>query len=671
MGETALGLLFSTVAEAWRPAPEISRADWCSQNLVLPASFSATPGLYDLDRYPYWRGVLDASEDPEVEKIVIEAATQVGKTTLLLAVMLAMAKLSPVPAMLGAPDKDALKELREKVYDLCEASKCLRDEIPPPRLRNDRWLDVARMRCYLAYARNTQSMSGKSCALVIKTEIDRWRRTKTHGNPSNIINQRVKAFYRSLIIEESAPSDEASEIDAAYLASDRRRFLCPCPRCNHFQELRFFPLKKGEQKGRGGVAGYRHEKTGKWLSPDEARERAFYVCEQGCKIASEQKAPMVREGIWVPLGQSIDKRGKITGQPKRSKRVWGGRLGSIYADPVSFGRISAEYLESREDQAKLQVFFNDWLALKWTKKAKTPKWRELWQRLRGPLKPGIAPSWAVFLTAGVDVGERYCKWVVRAWGEGSTSQLVDWGVTHKTALDGGEGIERLSHLEALRAQVIDRSFPLAAANAAGKTQLRVRLALIDCGYSPHDVHNFYRSLGEAQRRVRQIVGRDEIKGGVKWRSYVVERGARTGKIYEGGQRRWEVNRAIFNQELHDRWRQPLSQPGAWWLTDAPLEQCEQYLRELASEAPIKTFTKSGHEKTVWQRPDTNVPNHYFDAEVYAEAAADMLTAGDWQNLIKRVKKSPAADGGAKAKTKAPAKKPPQGVQLLERPGGWV
>lgn len=669
MKQADVNVLAAYLARYWRPPPAISRADWCTQNLVLPPSFSATPGLYDLDRYSYWRGVLDASEDPEVEKIVIMAATQLGKTTMLLAVLLALAALAPVPAMLGAPDKDALKELREKVYEFCEASECLRDEIPPPRLRNDRWLDIGRMRAFLAYARNTQSMSGKSCALVVKTEIDRWKKTKTHGDPSSIIDQRIKAFHRALIIEESTPSDEASRIWAAYQASDRRQYYVPCPRCNHFQALRFFPLKKGGAKGRGGVAGIRHAKTGHWLSPEAALEAAYYLCEKGCRITSEKKPAMVQAGVWVPVGQSIDKRGKLAGKPKRSKRIWGGRLNSLYADPVSFGRMAAEYLAAREDLAKLQVWQNDWNGDRWLKKAKTPKWRELWQRLKGSLAPGVVPNWAVFLTAGVDVGETYCRWVVRAWGEGSTSALVDWGTTHKTVLDGGAGVQKLSHLEALREAVIDRYFPLAAANAAGRTKLRVRLTAIDCGYKPHDVHDFVRSLGEAAPRVRQIVGRDDIRGGVKWRSYVVERSARSGKVYAGGQTRWEVNRSIFNQDLHDRWKQPLTEPGAWWLTKAEISQAEQYLRELTSEAPVKSFTRDGHEKTVWQRPDTNVPNHYWDAEAYALAAADMLTAGDWTNLVKRVRKTPEGGAAAAAAAKKPAKK--TGINLLERPGGWV
>lgn len=647
----SLRLLTASIAAAWEPPPAISIAEWCETNLWLPVETSATPGRYDLSAYSYFRELLDAVDDPEVEMIVLEFATQLGKTTFLQAVLAASAILSPAPAMLGTPDKDSLLELRDKFYALCETSPALRHTIPPERQRNNRWIDVGQLRCQLAYSYNTQRMSGKSCALVLATELDRWRKTKTHGDPAKIIAQRVKAFHRSKIIYESTPSDEESRIDRLYRLSDRRRYLVPCPRCNHFQELRFFPLKKGSKQGLGGVDGLKDQK-GRWLSSDRVRGTAFYRCEQGCKIQNEQKSAMVCDGRWVPAGQSIDAKGKLQGNPLRTKRILGARLNSMYAAPVSFGKIAAEYLDSRDNQADLQVFFNDWLSLRWKKKTKVPKWRELGIKLAGHFAPGIVPPQAVFLTAGCDPGPGYVRYVVRAWGEGGTSWKIESGTTKRT---GGDAT---SHLKALKEVLVDRVFPLATPTAAGETGIKIRRVAIDVGYKPIDVHNFVRSL-KAGNRVIQVAGKRDLPGGRSWDSSLVEVSPRSGKVYIGGQLRWLINRAVFNQDLFDRWRQPMEEPGAWWLTNASLAQEEQYLRELTNEQPVKTFDKRGRQVTEWHVIDRNVGAHSWDCEVYARAVAEMICEHDWLNIESRLRRQRAAAAAAKT-SKRPTLTMPDG-----------
>lgn len=618
------------LAELLKPKRFASRAEWCAANIRLPTSSSATPGRYDLDRYAYVRGVLDAADDPEVEQIVMMWATQLGKTTLLQAILASMAALAPVPAMLGAADKDSMIELRDKFYSMAENCEVLAGRVPDTRLRNDRWIDVGSVRCHLAYAYNTQRLSGKSCALVLCTELDRWRKTTTHGDPAKTIAQRVKAFHRSLIVYESTPSNDNSRINRLYQLSDRRRFLVPCPKCNHWQELRFFTHSKGDYAGYGGVGGMK-DKKGNWKKAQAAREEAFYLCEKGCKIINVQKPGMVSAGIWIPAGQDVEGSGKITGTPLRNKRIWGCRLSSLYAETVSFGKIAAEFIDSRDNQDDLQVFHNDWLARVFSSRAKVPRWRDLGMRLKGAYQPGFAPPWALFLTAGVDVGESYCRWVVRAWGEGGTSALVDWGTTHKTAAS------KVSHLDGLRAALFDRTFPLpeGAATVHGHTSLGIRLVGIDVGYKPHLVHSFVRRQKDMVGRIYQIVGRQDIKSGELYRMSVVERSAKTGKVYEGGQSRWELNRHILNSDLFARWKQPLDEAGAWWLTNAALSHCEQYLRELTNEAPQTAFNKLGRKVIQWTVIDQSSGNHYWDCEAYALAMAQMVVGQDWTDVAKR------------------------------------
>lgn len=623
-----IAALCDALGDAWRPRPRVSLADWCAANIELPKEVSATPGKFDLNAYPFWRGVLDQAEDPETEKIVIIKSTQVGGTTAAIALMLALSVLQPAPGMFAAPDRDAMRELREKIYLIAEKSG-LADQLPPARLRNDRWIDIAGARWYSGIAYNTQTLSGKSCRVVLKTELDRWRRRKNFGDPKLIADERVKAFFRSLILEEGTPSDEESSIAASYAASDQRRFYVPCPTCGHYQELRFFPLRKGPFAGRGGVAGIKTDE-GKYLSADAAISAAHYVCERGCRIESDEKDAMVRAGVWLPKGVTINARGKRKGEPLRGPRVAGFRLNALYAQTVSFGRMAAAFVERRGKQATLQTFVNDWLGQRFAKRGKTPKWRSIWAKLKTPDPPDIVPSWGIFLTAAADPGPHYARWSVRCWGEGGVSSLVSWGTTR------GSPANIYAHLAGLRAELLERQFPLAAPNAAGDKFLSVRLCGIDVGFQPHLVHRWVRSLPPPlQRRVRQLAGKQELPAGQQWNRRTVEVSARTGKVYEGGQERWEISKAIFTEDLHARWQQSTSEPGAWLLCNAKLGTLELYLRELTNERAARKMTAAGRTATVWEKIDGNVGNHFADVESMNLALAEMVTGGNWTGLAAR------------------------------------
>lgn len=636
-------------AETWRPRSELDRTKWVEKNVWLPKEVAPKPGHPDLVGHAYMREPILAADDPNVEVIVLVWATQTAKTTLLLFVTLSQAALAPVQSMFVAPDKDALIELRDKFYQIAEASAeqtgALRGELPPEHLRNNRWLEAGRLRCHLAYPMNTQRLSGKACALVCCTEVDRYRSRKEQGSPEKLAAERVKAFLNYKILYESTPTDESSRIWRLYETSDQRQYHVPCPTCNHFQALRLFPHREGEFAGAGGIAGLK-DAGGNWRTPDQARAEAFYRCERGCKITDEKKRGMVAEGLWVPKGQSVDKRGRLAGEPDRGPRIWGGQLSSLYAEPITFGRFGAEYLESRDDPEKLQSFRQNWEALRFKRKREAVKWREIGRRLKGNHRRGHVPSGAIFLTAGVDVGKDYCRWVIRAWTEGSTSWKVDWGTTHARVGEDGS-VSKTSHIDQLDAEVLDRDWPLVDRNALGDTRLRVLLLGIDCNYDTRTVHAWARK--HKGDRVRLVAGRDDLKSGDFYKMNLVEKDARTGRPYPGGMQRWEISRALFNKDVQDRWRQPLDEPGSWWLTAAELDEAQLYLQELVNEAPTSVKQKKGGRSvTVWEKVDDAVGNHFWDTEVIARAMADMVVGADWDNLVDRARNDRSRNGSSGA-----------------------
>src|SRR5436305_7152041 len=126
---------------AFKPKPRLTTKDWITSNVVIPPEIGASPGRYSLRGREYLAGILDAVDDVDVHEIVLEFATQIGKTTALQAILQSRCDVYPAPVMLAGPDQDEVLKLRDDCYRMCEASKRLRDCIPPERLRNDRWID--------------------------------------------------------------------------------------------------------------------------------------------------------------------------------------------------------------------------------------------------------------------------------------------------------------------------------------------------------------------------------------------------------------------------------------------------------------------------------------------------------------------------------------------------
>src|SRR5258708_7086086 len=62
-----------------RPPPTLTIAQWSDRERFLPAE-AAEPGRWHTDRVPYMKGVMDAVNDPVVQRIVVAKGVQIGYT---------------------------------------------------------------------------------------------------------------------------------------------------------------------------------------------------------------------------------------------------------------------------------------------------------------------------------------------------------------------------------------------------------------------------------------------------------------------------------------------------------------------------------------------------------------------------------------------------------------
>jgi len=619
--------------DAWSPVVPPVRSQWCEENIRLPADISADPGPYSFVGREYLRDIIDSVDDYEYREVVFIGGTQVGKTEAIRAILTSQGEVDAAPMMLAGPDMIYAREQREFVYKVCEATPALKNRIPPKRARNDRWLDLGRCYVYLAWSGSTQRLSGRPCKIVLCSEVDRWQHSL------NLARQRTKAFWRSCVMFEGAPVGESPVLWDLWLNSDRRTFRVQCPVCGHYQELRFFPHADGPFVRCGGVGGLRDDE-GNWRSPKKAAELAYYICEKGCRIEQHEKAGMVRRGVWAPEGCDVVD-GHVVGTPKYPSRRKGFRVSSLYSPTISFGDAAAEWLTVRDSEEGKLSFFNDWLSLQYETRGKVPLWSSLGVKIRGPFDRGVVSPHAYFITGGADIQEDEIYWSVRAWGEGATSWLVDWGAFRRTVDDDGD-VLRDSALQALEKHIFKREWRVAGTNKLGQVAMRLSMFGIDSGFQTRQVQEFVRDLRDA--RIITVKGDPHLANDEPYRFSLVEKNQRTGKAYIGGLRLWLTNSDFYKGDIQDRWTMKPGDRGFWYATNTPNEDAEQYLRQIANEARITEISpKTKHPKQIWKIINEDIGNHWLDTEVYSAACADMVVERIWDNLAERFQAAAAAE----------------------------
>ena len=176
----------------------------------LSADYEADVGRYDLARRPYWRAVLDAFDDPEVEQIDVLKSTQVGGTLALIAAMLSRSALAPAPAIVVTPDRESAVELRDRVYSNAEVTPALREKVPLARHRNTRAIDLHDSRVYLAWSQARQRLRDRACQVVYLTEIDVYGNHTKGGKKGNPAIHLERTYHGQNLANKTTGARQAN-----------------------------------------------------------------------------------------------------------------------------------------------------------------------------------------------------------------------------------------------------------------------------------------------------------------------------------------------------------------------------------------------------------------------------------------------------------------------------
>ncbi len=642
----------AAVLAVWRqhvtPAPLENIADWSDQFRQIAKG--PEKGPWRTARTPYLREPMACmSEGSGIERVVMQFATQLGKTEVLYNTIFQRIHRSPMDMMIVQPTlADSKDHSRERFMPTVRRMPEIAARLSKPSSRDESatWQTkslAGGATLFFAGANSARSLASKPLGLVCCDEIDGYPLdVDGEGDPLTLIGERMSNYSdRKLLLCSTPTIRDFSRIESEYLASDRRRYFVPCPHCGEFQHLEW---------------GSDSEWGIKWLKDvnGSARpETAVYVCRHcGAAIQEHCKTDMLSAGEW---------RAEFPGAQMGT--VAGFHLNKLYS-PVgwrSWRWMVAKWGEARKaaqdgDTTKLKSFLNTSLAETWEEQGDRADQHALHKRAEDiPLRQ---VTWGHFvMTMGVDTQGDRLEAYLWAWGRGMERQLVDRAVFY------GDPALPESDPGSPWAQLTDyRRTPVLHASGRAVPLLAV---FVDSGghhtqavyaYGRAHQHSHVYPVKGMSVAGKAILGKPSDQD-VTWR----------GTKLKGGVKLWPIGTDTAKSEIYGRLRTEQPGPGYVHLSR---HLAPEVFEQLTAERLVTRYSK-GRSRLEWIKPNGR-RNEALDCAVYALAAAhfvgiDRWREGDWAKWQARVETRDLFDGGQAPPVGTPAAAPPVAAAVPAAP----
>lgn len=551
-----------------QPPENLTVSEWAEKYRMLDSKTSAMPGPWRNEKTPYLREIMDEFINYDTEEIIFCKPSQVGGTEAMQNMLGYVIQQDPSPTLIVYPTDTLAESIsKNRLEPMIRASKPLRklyNENESSKLE----LQFDGMYLSLNGANSPSALASKAIKYLFLDEVDKYPgASKKEADPIRLARERTKTFTNQRkIYMTSTPTLQTGHIWQALQGADiEKHYFVPCPHCGEYIELKFSNLRFP---------------SGDDLDNSERADMAVYVCQEcGCKITDQDRDNMIRYGEWREVRRNT----------KASKKVafW---INTLYSPFVRFSEIVKEFLDSKDNPDLLQNFVNSWLAEPWEDtKLKTDA--DMVMERQTDLPQLVVPSWARYLTAGVDVQETCLYWTIRAWGPYITSQNI-------------------AHGQALSFQDIESTMNTPYLTESGE-QVIVSLCLIDSGYDADSTYDFCATNSEWAMPV-------------KGASNPMMSHFKTSKVNKVDSKAYGMNLVLvdgdkYKDMIASRMRKDNGK-GAWMV----YEGCDrEYAEQVTSEHKVNE--KSGSRVVQrWRPKHSHIDNHYLDCEVYSLAAADIL-----------------------------------------------
>ncbi len=494
-----------------------------------------TPGGYDGPWVtpPYMKRPMDIVGGREYQGVVFLGPAQSAKTFALVECVMGYNILHMRSDMLVVQTRqDIARDFsNERVARLLRHSKGLQELLVRDNVHDKSF--KAGNTIYLGWPTVAQ-LSGKTLRIVVLTDYDRM--------PSNIDGEgtgwqlsfnRIKTFLsRGKCIAESSPKGRVSDskvilesphhhypapgITSLYHQGTMEQWYWPCPECEEY-----FQCKATFDESFLYIPD-----CGKDLK--EAAEKSRLICPNCGSLVDihSHKKEMNDHGQWVGAGQTIDNKGRLSGDYLNTDTASFGLAGYAAAFQTTKSLVlkylqAQRSLEETDDDTELMTVVNTQLgACLRTVGNNGQELSEALQQRAESVDKMVVPEGVHFLTASVDVqggsGKRRFVVQVHGWGKHLEQWVIDrFNIRKSSQRKDADGECQLIHPGAyiedwdeITRQVIDKVYPL----QSGKGSMPITLTGCDSGGEDgvtDNAYDYYRSLKASGKHQRFML----IKGG--------------------------------------------------------------------------------------------------------------------------------------------------------------
>lgn len=343
---------------------------------------------------------MDVCCDPRVEQVTIMSSAQVGKTEAINNIVGYYIDQDPSPILIIFPTLEISSAWsKDRLEPMIRDTPAMRDKVGEQKAKSTSSTILHKRfaggHLTIAGANSPSSLASRPIRIVLCDEVDLFPGSigvqGAEGDPVKLAFKRTQTFWNRKIILTSTPTTKnVSRIEFAYQQSDMRRYYVGCTKCGELQTLEWSGVKF-----------------------DSANLTwAYYECV-GCKtqIMESEKIGMVREGEWKATRPEIVKHA-------------GFHISELYSPWSSMHRIAEDFLEAKKRRETLRVWVNKTLGETFEEDESFEISDE--EMLKRVEHYEDIPAGGLILTAGIDVQDDRIECIVRAWGIGEESWLIEW-----------------------------------------------------------------------------------------------------------------------------------------------------------------------------------------------------------------------------------------------------
>lgn len=420
-----------------KPPERITVSEWADKYRRLPRS-NAESGAWRTSRTPYLKEPMDAFTDPKVRRIVMVAASQVGKSEFELNCIGYVIHQDPGNILYIHPDiDDARKFSNLRVGPMIQDSPVLRTRVSKAKSRDSRNTILSKsfpggmlLMCGSIVA---SDLASTPCRYVFGDELDRWAASAgNEGDPWKLATARQITFHNSKAVEVSTPTvQNVSKIAKAYFEGTMERWCVKCPECGEHHDIRFSDIRYTS-----------HETVVRGEKQYEVSD-IYYVCPS-CGCVSSEATIKRQPAKWVADNPDAYQRGV--------RSFW---LNSFVSPWASWESTILEFLYALGDKKALQVVYNTRFGELWEDRGDLEDEDSLMERREeyGQREDGSdvdLPEGVLVLTCGIDTQDDRLEYEILGHGHfGET-----WGIRKDIIMGRPDDDETWAALD----EVLDRVY---------------------------------------------------------------------------------------------------------------------------------------------------------------------------------------------------------------------